>query len=316
MPDIRVPPKIFDRALIARHLARRPAGHDDFVTRLVLADLEERLGTVTRDFEQALIMSPDASVLPTSGRSANGDFRFERAASIVPLEGVPLVDPEALDLPRRGYDLIVSIFDLDVVDDVPGFLVACPRPSARRRPVPRCGDRRRQPDRIARGLPRRRRRAVAAHICRVAPFIPLSEAAGLLQRAGLALPVADVETHTVRYQSPLSLMRELKALGASNPLADHPGKPATLRCCRPSSAEYERLAGDTDGRVRATLEIVWMSGWAPHESQQKPLKPGSAEVSLTKVLETRRLGSPRHRHCRPRSRHTPEHAGQAARRRR
>ena len=122
---------------------------------------------------------------------------------------------------------------------------------------------------------------------RVAPFIPLSASAGLLQRAGLALPVSDVETHTIRYESPLSLMRELKALGASNPLAERPHKPATLKLIQAASAAYEALASDADGRVRATLEIIWMSGWAPHESQQKPLKPGSAEISLAKVLGTK-----------------------------
>jgi hypothetical protein len=99
--------------------------------------------------------------------------------------------------------------------------------------------------------------------------------------------VSDVETHVVRYGSPLALMRELKALGASNPLAERPQKPATKRLLGAASAAYERLAGDPDGRIRATLEIVWMSGWAPHESQQKPLKPGSAEISLAKVLKTR-----------------------------
>jgi hypothetical protein len=107
-----------------------------------------------------------------------------------------------------------------------------------------------------------------------------------LQRAGLALPVSDVETHVVRYPSPLALMQELKALGASNPLADRPHKMATKTLIGAASAAYERLARDPDGRVRATLDIVWMSGWAPHESQQKPLKPGSAEISLTKVLKT------------------------------
>lgn len=287
MPEITIAPKVFDRDLVARHLRRRPAGHDDFVTRLVLADLEDRLGTVTRDFEQALILSPDASVLPASGRSANGPFRFERASSVLPLAGVPLVDPEALDLPRRGYDLIVSIFDLDIVDDVPGFL-------ARARAHLRGdglflaavigGD----------SLTELREAFLSADaeigggaFLRVAPFIPLSAAAGLLQRAGLALPVSDVETHTVRYASPLSLMRELKGLGASNPLADRPNKLATLNLIQTASEHYAALASDADGRVRATLEIVWMSGWAPHESQQKPLKPGSAEISLTKVLPSR-----------------------------
>ena len=287
MPDLAMPPKVFDRDLIARHLRRRPAGHDDFVTRLVLADLEERLGTVTRDFAQALIMSPDASVLPTAGRSANGPFRYERASTVLSLPGVPLVDPEVLDLPRRGYDLIVSIFDLDVVDDVPGFLA---RARAHLRgdglflAAAIGGD----------SLTELREAFLSADaevgggaFLRVAPFIPLSEAAGLLQRAGLALPVSDVETHTVRYQSPLSLMRELKALGASNPLAERPTKFATLKLLRAAATAYERLAADSDGRVRATLEIVWMSGWAPHESQQKPLKPGSAQVSLANVLKTR-----------------------------
>ena len=122
MPDLKSLPKVFDRPLIARHLARRPKDADDFVTRLVLADLDERLGTVTRNFQQALIMSPDASILPTAGRSANAPFRFERASTVVTTPGIPLVDPEVLDLPQRGYDLIVSLFDLDVVDDVPGFL--------------------------------------------------------------------------------------------------------------------------------------------------------------------------------------------------
>jgi len=287
MPDLKSLPKVFDRPLIARHLARRPRDADDFVTRLVLADLEERLGTVTRDFQQALIMSPDASRLPTAGRSANGPFRFERTSTVVETPGVPLVDPEILDLPRRGYDLIVSIFDLDVVDDVPGFLA---RARAHLRgdglfiAAAIGGD----------SLTELREAFLSADaeisgggFLRVAPFIPLSEAAGLLQRAGLALPVSDVETHTVRYESPLSVMRELKLLGASNPLADRPTKFATLRLIQAAAAAYANLATDLDGRVRATLEIIWMSGWAPHESQQKPLKPGSAEISLTKVLGTR-----------------------------
>jgi len=284
MPPIQMPPKVFDRALIARHLQRRPAARDDFVMRLVLADLDERLGTVTRDFEQALIMAPDASGLPTAGRSANGPFRFARVSSVLDVPGVPMVDPEALDLPERNYDLIVSLFDLDVVDDVPGFL-------ARARAHLR-GDGLFIAAAIGgESLTELREAFLAADAevgggayLRVAPFIPLSEAAGLLQRAGLALPVSDVETHTVRYDNALGLMRELKALGASNPLADRPQKPATLRLLSAVNDAYAALARDPDGRVRATLEIIWMSGWAPHESQQKPLKPGSAEISLTKVL--------------------------------
>ncbi len=280
-------PRVFDRALIASHLRRRPRGHDDFVTRLVLADLSERLATVTRSFEQALIMAPDATPLPSRETSANGSFVFERAATVLAAPGAVLVDPEALELPRRDYDLVVSLFDLDVVDDVPGFLA---RARAHLRgdglflAAAIGGD----------SLTELREAFLAAEAelgggayLRVAPFIALSDAAGLLQRAGFALPVSDVETHTVRYDNALALMRELKALGASNPLAERPGKPATRTLIAHASAAYQQLAGDPDGRVRATLEIVWMSGWAPHESQQKPLRPGSAEISLTQVLKTR-----------------------------
>ena len=284
MTDIRVPPKVFDRDLIARHLERRPPGHDDFVTRLVLEDLQERLLTVTRGFERAIILSPDARSLPVAGRTANSGFQFTRAATVLPMANVPLVDPEALDLPERGYDLIVSLFDLDVVDDVPGYL-------ARARAHLR-GDGLFLAAAIGgESLSELREAFLAADAevsggayLRVAPFIPLNAAAGLLQRAGLALPVADVETHVVRYASPLALMAELKALGASNPLAERPERVATRTLLAAASSQYDRLAGNADGRVRATLEIVWMSGWAPHESQQKPLKPGSAEISLTKVL--------------------------------
>jgi hypothetical protein len=99
--------------------------------------------------------------------------------------------------------------------------------------------------------------------------------------------VADVETHIVRYATPLALMRELKTLGAANPLADRPDRMATRTLIATASEVYQRIAGDPDGRVRATLEILWLSGWAPHESQQQPLKPGSAEVSLAKVLGRR-----------------------------
>jgi SAM-dependent methyltransferase len=276
------PPRIFDRSLIARHLNRRPQPVDDFVTRLALADLEERLATVSRRFERAAILAPDAAPLPTLGRSAEGEFAFERHATVL-----GDLDPRALALPHSDYDLIVSIFDLQIIDDVPGFLArvrAHLRPDGLFLAAAVGGD----------SLTELRQAFLAADTeryggayARVVPFIPLAEVGRLLQHAGFALPVSDVETHVVRYASALKLMQELKALGASNPLADRPAKPMTATHLAAASAQYEAIASDADGRVRATLEVIWMSGWAPHESQQKPLKPGSAEVSLTKVLGKR-----------------------------
>ena len=276
------PPLVFDRARIARHLRRRPEDRDDFVTRLVVADLADRLATVTRRFEQAVLLAPDPAGLPATGQSAAGAFAFERLGTIL-----GEVDPETLSLPRSDYDLIVSLLDLQVVNDVPGFLA---RVRAHLRP-----DGLFLAAALGGGtLGELRQAFLAADLevsggayARVAPFIALADVGGLLQRAGFALPVSDVETHVVRYPTPLALMRELKALGASNPLAERPGRPATRRLIAAASAAYEAAARDADGKVRATLEVIWMSGWAPHESQQKPLRPGSAEVSLAQVLGRR-----------------------------
>jgi SAM-dependent methyltransferase len=276
-----LPPKTFDRALIARRLARRKPEAEDFVTRLVLDDLEDRLLAVIRTFKQAAILAPDASQMPLRGNTSMGSFEFERISTVLDAT----VDPEALTLPRgAGYDLIVSIFDLQVVNDVVGFLARIRQHLA--------------PDGLfiaaaigGDSLNELRHAFLTADsnlsggaFARVAPFIPLADAGGLLQRAGLALPVTDIETHTVRYANPFALMQEIRALGASNPLADRPGKPMTPRLLAEAARAYAEEFADPDGRIRATLEIIWMSGWAPHESQQKPLKPGSATVRLKDVL--------------------------------
>ena len=274
-----LPPKTFDRALIARRLQRRKPDAEDFVTRLVLDDLADRLLVVTRRFERAAILSPDASQLPLRGNTREGSFGFERISTVLDTG----IDPERLTLPRTGYDLIVSLFDVQVVNDVVGFLSRIRHhlaPDVLFIAAAIGGD----------SLFELRHAFLSAEsqsggaFARVAPFIPLADAGGLLQRAGLALPVTDIESHTVRYASPFALMQEIRALGASNPLADRPGRLMTPRLLAAAAQTYAEEFSDSDGRIRATLEIIWMSGWAPDESQQKPLKPGSAQVSLKDVL--------------------------------
>jgi SAM-dependent methyltransferase len=121
---------------------------------------------------------------------------------------------------------------------------------------------------------------------RVLPFADLRELGALLQRAGFALPVTDVDRLTVRYASPLALMHDLRRMGATNPLIDRSRRPlrrATL--VRMMEIYGERFA-DPDRRIRATFEIVYLLGWAPHESQQQPLAPGSARTRLADALGT------------------------------
>jgi hypothetical protein len=126
---------------------------------------------------------------------------------------------------------------------------------------------------------------------RVASFADVRELGGLLQRAGFALPVVDSDRLTVRYKTVLDLMRDLRRMGATNVLAERRRtslKRTTL--FRLAEIYAERFA-DVDGRLRATFEIAWLSGWAPHESQQKPLKPGSASQRLADALGTREISA-------------------------
>ena len=269
-------PAIFDTALIAGHLARRGSA-GDFVTDLVLADLEDRLAALIREFPRALIIGPDIEKLPEFGQTASTRFAFERLPAFAAGDELP-------EIVGSDYNLIVSILHLQAVNDVPGYLA---RLRARLAPdglllIAALG---------GETLTELREAFLAADAlvfggasARVAPMIQVRDAGALLQRAGLALPVADVETHVVRYSSPFALMAELKALGASNPLVDRPRRLATPALLAAAANAYAVRDGDPDGRIRATLEIVWLSGWVPHESQQQPLKPGSATTRLGDVL--------------------------------
>lgn len=272
------PPKIFDTALIAAHLARRTPGANNFVLDLVLGDLEDRIGTLIRDFPRALIIGPDIDALPTMGQSASASFTYQRLAAFA--------GPDDLtDLPGGPFDLIVSLLHLQAVNDVPGYIArlrAILAPDGLLTIAALGGD----------TLTELREAFLAADSlvtggasARVAPMIQVRDAGGLLQRAGLALPVADVETHIVRYANPFALMTELKSLGAANPLADRSRRLATPALLAAAASAYAERDADPDGRIRATLDIIWLSGWAPHENQQKPLKPGSATSRLGDVLK-------------------------------
>ena len=270
------PPAIFDTALIARHLARRP-GTGDFVTDLVLADLEDRLGALIREFPRAAIIGPDVERLPAFCQTASTRFAFERHAAFGGQDDMPGLEGD-------NFNLIVSLLHLQAVNDVPGYLA---RLRARLAPdgllmIAALG---------GETLTELREAFLAADAqvfggasARVAPMIQVRDAGALLQRVGLALPVADVETHIVRYPSPFALMSEIKALGASNPLMDRSRRLATPALLAAAANAYAERDSDPDGRIRATLELIWLSGWAPHESQQQPLKPGSATTRLGDVL--------------------------------
>jgi len=119
---------------------------------------------------------------------------------------------------------------------------------------------------------------------RVSPFADPSDAAGLLQRAGFALPVADVDRVTVRYDHPLKLMADLRRMGETSVLAERHPRPLTRTVLARAFEIYARDFADPDGRLPATFEILTLTGWSPSETQQKPLRPGSAKMRLADAL--------------------------------
>ncbi|MCA0278656.1 MAG: methyltransferase domain-containing protein [Proteobacteria bacterium] len=281
---------IFDTSLVIAHRRRalaHPVASADFLVARAAEDLADRLATVERKFERGAAIfgvSPAATaVLAASGKVANVQ-RVEADAAF--LGGGPGVisDPETIALEPASIDLAVSLLALQETNDIPGQLIQIRRAL--------------KPDGLFLGvlagagtLVELRESLLAAETeltggasPRVIPFTDVRDAGGLLQRAGFALPVADVETVTVRYDTMFGLMADLRAMGATSALADRPRRPSTRRLFQRAAEIYAERFSDPDGRVRASFSFVWLSGWAPDPSQQKPLKPGSAQVSLAKAL--------------------------------
>jgi hypothetical protein len=126
---------------------------------------------------------------------------------------------------------------------------------------------------------------------RVSPFLDAYDGAALMQRAGFALPVVDVDTVTVRYDHPLRLAADLRAMGETNVLFERPRTPLTRPVLARASALYQERFGTADGRIPATFEIITLTGWAPHPDQQQPLRPGSAKARLADALRAREQGA-------------------------
>ena len=122
---------------------------------------------------------------------------------------------------------------------------------------------------------------------RVAPFADLRDVGALLQRAGFALPVTDVDHIVVRYDNAFALMEDLRRMGATNVLFERRRKPTRPATMMRMAQIYTQRFADPDGRIRATFDVIWLSGWAPHESQQQPLKPGSAKAGLAEAVKGR-----------------------------
>jgi SAM-dependent methyltransferase len=284
-------PLVFDRALLRRRLARaRSLGFETFLLDRIAADLSERLAAVLRQFDLAVDLGTPTGAV----RDALADNTVGTLIAAAPLAQAPpavVADEEALPFREGSLDLIVSALALQFVNDLPGALVQIRRalkPDGLFLAAMLGGDTLTELRQSFAAAEAEIEGGVSPH---VAPFADVREMGALLQRAGLALPVTDVERLTVRYSSPFRLMGELRRMGATNALSERRRTPLRRATLRRMAEIYTRRFADRDGKIRATFEIIWLSGWAPHESQQKPLRPGSAKARLADALGTREIGT-------------------------
>jgi SAM-dependent methyltransferase len=285
-------PIVFDRALLRERMRRALArGPETFLVDRVAADLAERLGAVLRQFEIAVDLGTPTEAV-RDALSDNASIGMLVGASALSRRAPAIVaDEEALPLRDGSLDLVVSALALQFVNDLPGALVQIRRalkPDGLFLAALLGGD--------TLGELRQSFAAAESEVeggvsPRVAPFADVREMGALLQRAGFALPVTDVERLTVRYSSPFILMGELRRMGATNALAERRRTPLRRATLQRMAEIYAQRFADPDGKIRATFEVIWLSGWAPHESQQKPLRPGSAQVRLADALGTREIGT-------------------------
>ena len=270
-------PTLFDRRLLrARQSRAFKQGPVTILLDRVAEEMAERLAALKRDFAEAAdIWTPgDALRKPLA----------DRLKSFTHLD--VLGDPqEVLPFQQETLDLVVSALALQFVNDLPGVLAQIRRalkPDGLLLAAMIGGDTLNELRQCFAAAEAELEGGVSP---RVAPFADLRDAGHLLQRAGLALPVTDVDRIVVRYDSAFALMADIRRMGASNILVERRRTPTRRATMLRMAQLYAKRFADADGRIRATFDVVWLSGWAPHESQQRPLKPGSATASLAEAVK-------------------------------
>ena len=284
------PPRLFDavrrQARLARSAARFPQA--DFLHARAAANAAESLEAILRDFPVAVDLSAHPGVFDAAVRSSDAAGRVGLIQTPVSLAQRAAPGADALPLADASTDLIVSLLTLHWANDLPGALAQIRRVL--------------KPDGLFIGTlfgagTLKELRAVLTEVeleerggaqARVSPFADGYDGAALLQRAGFALPVSDVDRFTVRYADLFALIRDLRAMGETNVLHG-PVRPLSRRIVARAAALYAERYGLDDGRIQATFEIIHLAGWKPHDSQQKPLPRGSAKTRLADALGVREM---------------------------
>jgi SAM-dependent methyltransferase len=273
MYQMSASPTIFDRKLLRLRQERaRALGPATFLLDRVADELGERLAAVLRQFERAVDLgTPTEAVRRVLAAS-------DKIGTAIDEETLPFAD--------GSLDLVTSALSLQFVNDLPGTLIQIRRalkPDGLLLAALIGGDSLQE---LREAFAEAESEIEGGVSPRVAPFADVRELGALLQRAGFALPVVDSDRLTVRYNTVFALMHDLRRMGATNVLTERRRTPLKRTTLAKMAEIYVRRFSDADGRLRASFEIVWLSGWTPHESQQKPLKPGSAARRLADALGT------------------------------
>jgi len=302
-------PAVFDRRTVRLHRDRAASrlSEHDFLFREVAQRVAERLDDVNRKFRVALELGAHGDVLTENLAGRNGIeklVRCDQSASMVKC-GRPapcvVADEEWLPYAPASFDLIVSSLSLHWVNDLPGALVQIRRAL--------------KPDGLFIGalfgratLSELREALLEAELAecggagpRISPFVDVRDAGGLLQRAGFTLPVVDTDTITVSYSSALDLMRDVRGMGESNAVTERRRSFTRRSTLLRAAAIYADRYADEEHRIPATFQVVTLTGWAPHDTQPRALRPGSAVHRLSEALGATEMSGgekadPRHGH--------------------
>jgi SAM-dependent methyltransferase len=284
-------PHLFDRkSLVVNRRRAMRAGLEVFLLERVTQELVDRLSAVKRRFLLALDLGTPGDELILALKKSDqvdrliaydalGDLRQPSTQRVIG-------DEEALPFGDQKFDLVVSALSLQWINDLPGTLLQIRqilKPDGLMLIALIGGETLKE---LRESLATAESEISGGISPRVSPFAEVRTLGQLLLRAGFALPVVDFDRQVVRYSHALELFHDLRRMGATNVLVERSRKPLTRKMIRRTSEIYAEQFADADGRVRATFDVLWLSGWAPHESQQKPLKPGSAKTRLADALDT------------------------------
>ena len=284
------PHPIIDRPLAARRLLRAARAPAPFLLERASDDLADRLAAVNRRFHRVLDLgTPGGAFAAVARRASPAAWTVETAALPPPASSrrdglVVAAEERALPFAPGAFDLALSGFALHLVDDLPGALVQVRRALRPDGLLLACLPGGRTLHELRAALAEAEGEETGGASPRVLPFADVRDMGALLQRAGFALPVADVDSVTVRYAHAFALFADLRAMGATNPLRDRLRRATRRAVFARAAALYHERFGEADGRIPATFELIWLSGWAPDESQPKPLRPGSARARLADAL--------------------------------